>query len=67
MFEYNILLAHKNTANNFPENTLNSANKTTSLLNRSRVKRLLPDRFTGAIWLFLLLLLRHFLEHFPHS
>lgn len=66
MLEYNnILLAHKNTVNNFPENTLNSANKTIKVLNRSSVKCLLPDLFTGAIQLFILLLLCYFLERFP--
>lgn len=56
MFEYNnmLLIAYKNTVNNFPENTLNSASKTIKLLNRSNVKHLLPDNFTGAIQLFIL-------------
>lgn len=64
--EYNnILLVHKNTVINFPENTLNSANKTIKFLNRSSVKHLRPDLFTGAIQLFISLLLCYFLEHFP--
>lgn len=50
VFEYNnILLSHKNIINNFPENTLNSANRTKKLLNGSSMKGLLPDLFTGEI------------------
>lgn len=51
MFEYNnmLLIAYKNTVNNFPENTLKSTNKTIKLLNRSNVKHLLPEIFTGAM------------------